>query len=81
MEDVDALIRYLMRVIDQEGDMDKAVRCVSWLGLLVDHDGNVSFAGGKEVGQGQEGWKAALERVREGVQEGIKGRGVAPVVF
>lgn len=83
VEDVDALIRYLMRVIDQEGDMDKAVRCVSWLGLLVvDHNNrDVSFAGGKEVGQGQETWKAALERVREGVQEGIKGRGVAPVVF
>lgn len=81
VEDVDALIRYLMRVIDQEGDMDKAVRCVSWLGLLVDHDGDVSCGGGKEVGQGQETWKAALERVREGVQEGIKGRGVAPVVF
>lgn len=81
VEDVDALIRYLMRVVDQEGDMDKAVRCVSWLGLVVDHQGGMSHAEGKEIGQGQEGWKAALDRVREGVQEGIKGRGVAPVVF
>lgn len=81
VEDVDALIRYLMRVIDQEGDMDKAVRCVSWLGLVVAHTEEVSCAGGKVVGEGQEGWKAALDRVREGVQEGIKGRGVAPVVF
>lgn len=81
VEDVDALIQYLMRVVDQEGDMDKAVRCVSWLGWVVDHQGEVSHVGGEEVGQGQEGWKAALERVREGVQEGIKGRGVAPVVF
>lgn len=81
VEDVDALIRYLMRVVDQEGDMDKAVRCVSWLGWVVDHQGEVSHVGGKEVGQGQEEWKTALGRVREAVQEGIRGRGVAPVVF
>lgn len=79
VEDVNALIRYLKRVVDEEGDMDKAVRCVSWLGHVVDQ-GEAAYAG-KEVGQGQEGWKVALERVREGVQEGIKGRGVAPVEF
>ena len=80
VEDVDALIRYLKRVVSQEeGDMDKAVRCVSWLGIVVDQ-GEATYAG-KEVGQGQEGWKAALDRVREGVQEEIRGRGVAPVVF
>lgn len=79
VEDVDALIGYLKRVVDQEGDMDKAVRCVSWLGYVVDQ-GEASYTG-KELGQGQEGWKAALDRVREGVQEGIRGRGIAPVVF
>lgn len=79
VEDVDALIGYLKRVVEQEGDMDKAVRCVGWLGYVVDQ-GEVPYAG-KELGQGQEGWKAALDRVREGVQEGIRGRGIAPVVF
>lgn len=79
VEDVDALIRYLKRVVDQEGDMDKAVRCVRWLGWILDQ-GEATYVG-KEVEQGHEGWKAALDRVREGLQEGIRGRGVAPVVF
>ncbi|KAK0515397.1 hypothetical protein JMJ35_002776 [Cladonia borealis] len=71
-EDVDALVKYLERVVREERDMAKAVALVRWLGWVVD-----------EVVEGGEGgvWGAAVERVKKGVQEAVRGRGLGEVVF
>ena len=68
-EDVDALITYLRKVIGEEKDMSKAVGVVKWLSWLVDD------------GVAVDEWKKALDRVVEGVQEAVKGRGLGPLTF
>ncbi|KAK3175103.1 hypothetical protein OEA41_002349 [Lepraria neglecta] len=70
-EDVDALVRYLKRVVGEEGDMEKAVSVTRWLGWVVDEgDGGESGVWGEAVG-----------KVREGVQEAVKERGLGAVEF
>ena len=67
-EDVDALVTYLRKVISEEKDMSKAVGIVKWLIWLVEGD-----AGNR--------WKEPLDKVVEGVQEAVKGRGLGPLTF
>lgn len=68
-EDVGALVAYLERVVGEERDMAKAVGVGSWLGWVVD-----------EVVEGGV-WGEAVERVRRGVQEAVRARGLGEVVF
>ncbi len=71
-EDVDALVGYLERVVREERDMAKAVGVVRWLGWVVDE-----MVEGGEKGA----WGTAVGRVRSGVQEAVRGRGLGEVVF
>ena len=71
-EDVDALVKYLERVVREERDMAKGVAVVRWLGWVVDE---VVEGGKRGV------WGTAVERVRRGVQEAVSGRGLGEVVF
>lgn len=71
-EDVDALVGYLERVVSIERDMAKAVAVVRWLGWVVD-EGVESDEGGV--------WGTAVERVRKGVQEAVRGRGLGELSF
>jgi DNA repair protein REV1 len=71
-EDAAALGRYLARVVgEEEGDMDKAVRCVRWLEWVV----------GEELGEGdaREEWRRAVDAVGVDVQEAVKRRGLGRV--
>ena len=68
-EDVDALVTYLKKVIGEEKDLSKAVGTVKWLNWLID-DGDTC-----------KGWKTALDKVVDGVQEAVKGRGLGPLAL
>ena len=76
-EDVDALVKYLGRVVGEEGDMEKAVSVGRWVGWVVDE--GVGDGGG-EV-RGDEVWKEAVGRVQEGVQRAVEERGLGRVEF
>lgn len=77
-EDVDALVKYLGKVVGEEGDMEKAVSVGKWLGWVVDE--GVGDDGG-EMGEGDRVWKEAVGRVQEGVQCAIEDRGLGRVEF
>jgi len=79
-EDVEALVKYLGRVVVEERDMNKAVALVKWLGWVVDEGGG---GGGEDEGheQGPAAWREALETVRDGVQDMVRQRGLGRVEF
>ena len=69
-EDVDTLRSYLMKVIQEEQDMNKAIAVVRWLKWLVE-----------EFGESNDmtGWRGAIARIEDGIQEAVKERGLGPV--
>lgn len=77
VEDVDALIKYLGKVVGEEGDMEKAVSVGRWLGWVVDE--GVGDGSGKV--EGDRVWKEAVGRVQEGVQLAVEERGLGRVHF
>lgn len=73
-DDVDALIRYLKRVVgDEESDMAKAVSVVRWLRWVVEETGR--------AGKANIEWQKAVERVEAGIQEVVKARGLGKLAF
>ena len=75
VEDADALIKYLGRVVCDERDMAKAVGVVGWLEWVVGE-------GEDEVeGFAKKNWDDAVERVKEGVQKAAQDRGLRSIVF
>ena len=70
-EDVVALAKYLRSVVTDEGDLNKAVSVAKWLRWLVD-----------EGGSGEDAvWIEAMGNIEQGVQEGVKERGLGRVEF
>lgn len=80
-EDLEALVRYLKRVVGEEGDMAKAVAVGRWLGWIVSEGVGGNDRGEGKVWEEKENWKAAVGRVEEGVQEAVRERGLGRVVF
>ncbi|KAL9138771.1 MAG: hypothetical protein Q9175_000037 [Cornicularia normoerica] len=76
-DDVDALIKYLGKVVGEEGDMEKAVSVGRWLGWVVDE----SLGDGSGMAEGDKVWKEAVGRVQEGVQGAVEERGLGRVEF
>ncbi|KAL5117415.1 deoxycytidyl transferase [Pleosporales sp. CAS-2024a] len=74
VEDVDALIKYLGKVVRDERDLDKAVGVVKWLTWVV---GDLV----EEEEVGSEKWKEALGRIRDGVGEAGRERGMGNISF
>jgi DNA repair protein REV1 len=74
VEDVEALGRYLERVILEEGDMEKAVGVVKWLGVGLDMRTFMS-----EILQAK--WAQTLRKLREMVQLAVKKKGLPPLAF
>lgn len=68
-EDVDALVKYLQRVVTEESDMDKAVCVGRWMDWVVGE------------GEGNDVWREAVEKVKAGLQEAVRGRGLGEVEF
>lgn len=71
-EDVDALVKYLKRVVAEERDLSKAVTLVKWLGWVIDQG-----VGSKDTGQ--TAWRDALANVRDDVQKMVAQRGLGRV--
>ncbi|KAF2730128.1 DNA repair protein [Polyplosphaeria fusca] len=67
LEDVGALVRFLGRVVGEEGDLGKAVGVVKWLEWVV---------GDMEEGMDGEKWAEAVDRVKEGVRGAAGERGL-----
>jgi DNA repair protein REV1 len=60
--------RYLRRVVLDERDMNKVVSLVRWLSWLIEESGNDN--------EGTRAWTAALDGMKEKVQEAVKERGL-----
>ncbi|KAI4843712.1 DNA repair protein [Aureobasidium sp. EXF-8845] len=76
-EDTAALVIYLVAVVKQERDVDKAVKMTKWLRIVVDQE-----VLEEEVGDDvKEGWGQACVDVRMGVQDAIVARGLPEVEF
>jgi DNA repair protein REV1 len=67
-EDVQALERYLRRVVVDERDLSKARGMVKWLAWLVEEDDT--------TGHGQDLWRNALESIKVSVQGAVQERGL-----
>ncbi|KAK2823872.1 hypothetical protein FQN49_007536, partial [Arthroderma sp. PD_2] len=89
-EDVEALTKYLRRVVLEEKDISKATDLVRWLGWLVNNsnsnDGNTTGDAGDldpstKTSPSITGWKGAVIKVRNGVSEAVAERGLPPVDF
>lgn len=73
IEDVQALERYLRRVVIDERDLAKTRGLVKWLSWLVEEDvGNE---------RGQRLWKNALENIKDSVQVAVSERGLGALAL
>ncbi|EON67858.1 hypothetical protein W97_07355 [Coniosporium apollinis CBS 100218] len=81
-EDVDSLVVYLGKVVGEERDLAKAVAVVRWMAWVLDEGGGSPMDGNgdgfRDVGAQVQspGWAKALERIKQGVQEAVKARGL-----
>lgn len=76
-EDTAALVTYLVAVVKQERDVEKAVKMTKWLRIVVEQE-----VLDEEVGDDvKEGWGQACVDVRTGVQDAIVARGLPEVEF
>jgi DNA repair protein REV1 len=72
-EDVGALVKYLVKVVVEERDANKAVGVVKWLSWVVDN------LEGEEVDEVV--WGEALERLKEGINGAARERGMGEMSF
>jgi DNA repair protein REV1 len=76
-EDTAALVTYLVAVVKQERDVDKAVKMTKWLRIVVEQE-VLEHEVGDDI---KEGWGQACVDVRTGVQDAIVARGLPEVEF
>ncbi|KAI0845148.1 DNA repair protein [Daldinia vernicosa] len=75
--DAEMLEKYLVRVVLEEKDMDKAAKLVRWLDYLVEDSGG---DGGEEMEyRGKETWREVVGRVKMEVQNAVRDRGLGPL--
>ncbi|KAH9909350.1 impB/mucB/samB family protein [Xylariomycetidae sp. FL2044] len=81
--DVEMLERYLVRVVVDEKDMDKALKLVRWLDYVVDEDeGEGEGEGGDETeGQGRQAWRDVVQSIKLEVQNAVQARGLGHLAF
>lgn len=70
-EDVEALSAYLGKVVSVEGNMDKAISVVDWIGWLV----------GELEERKQGPWVRVLDRLKEAVRDAVRARGLGEIDF
>jgi DNA repair protein REV1 len=82
-EDVEALGKYLKRVVGEEGDMGKAVAVAKWLGWVLGEEFEDVIVGTGDAvnGRAREKWKGAFENVKLAVLSAVKERGLGSVEF
>ncbi|KAF4455054.1 DNA repair protein REV1 [Fusarium austroafricanum] len=71
--DIEVLEQFLVKVIQEERDLEKATKLVKWLDVIVEQDGR--------KGRGQEIWRRSVEGIKGIVQDVVKQRGMAPLKF
>lgn len=76
-EDIDVLVDYLRKVIQEEQNMAKAIALGKWLARVVEAAEMDSESA--EHAKGIKRWQYTLEKVREGIQAAVKGRGLGKV--
>ncbi|KAK6948316.1 hypothetical protein Daesc_010082 [Daldinia eschscholtzii] len=75
--DVEMLEKYLVRVVLEEKDMDKAAKLVRWLDYLVEDSGGEG--GGEMEYRGKEAWREVVGQVKREVQNAVRERGLGPL--
>ncbi|KAK1452052.1 impB/mucB/samB family protein [Colletotrichum melonis] len=70
-DDVKVFEKYLVRVVSEERDMQKASKLVRWLDWLVEDDGS--------EGRGKQGWRKTVADIKAAVQRAVEQRGLGPV--
>lgn len=65
--DVDVFEKYLVRVVQEERDMEKASSLVKWLNVIVDQ---------ATANMGKEAWRASLRSIRNALKNAMKQRGL-----
>ncbi|GAD93616.1 DNA damage repair protein Mus42 [Paecilomyces variotii No. 5] len=88
-EDIEALSKYLRRVVLEEKDIEKAVSVTEWLGWLIS-DGREKNKEPTESStsetrdanaQSYQAWTTALDMIQESIQAAVQDRGLPPVEF
>lgn len=69
--DVEVFEKYLADVVLDERDLEKVVKLVKWLDLLVEHDG--------VEGNGKRIWRETMLSIKDSVQKAVVQRGLAPL--
>lgn len=74
--DVEVFEKYLARIVSEERDMDKARKLVRWLDWIIEEEDE------PEANQkGSEGWRDALDGVKNAVQKALNARGLGSMAF
>ncbi|KAH8840946.1 hypothetical protein MCOR27_007409 [Pyricularia oryzae] len=74
LRDTEVLETYLLKVIREERNLEKAQVLVAWLDWLVEEEEE-----GDSSGKGKKQWQAAVERIKRVVQEALAERGLGPM--
>jgi DNA repair protein REV1 len=69
--DLAVLEDFLVKVIQEERDLEKATKLVKWLDVIVEQDGR--------RGRGQEVWRRSVEAIKVIVQDAVKQLAMAPL--
>ncbi|KOS16621.1 DNA repair protein rev1 [Escovopsis weberi] len=70
--DAEVFEKFLVKVIKDERDLNKAATLVRWLDVLVEQ-------GGRKEGRGWRAWNDALREIKDVVQTAVRERGLAPM--
>ncbi|KAH7163240.1 hypothetical protein B0J13DRAFT_615830 [Dactylonectria estremocensis] len=69
--DVEVLEKFLVQVVQEERDLEKATKLVRWLDLVVEQN--------ERGGRGQRSWRRSVQSVKDAVQAAVRQRGMAPL--
>jgi DNA repair protein REV1 len=69
--DVEVFEKYLVKVVEEERDLEKVSKLVKWLDVLAAQD--------SRGGRGEKAWKKTVAGVKDVVQQAVARRGLAPL--
>ena len=69
--DIDVLEKFVVRVVQEERNLEKATKIVKWLDIVVEQDG--------VDGKGRQIWRRLVAGLKDAIQALVKERGMAPL--
>ncbi|KAI0195949.1 impB/mucB/samB family protein [Astrocystis sublimbata] len=69
--DVDMFVKYLVKLITEERDMDKAQKLIKWLDFLIDED--------ESQPSREKAWRVAIDEIKQGSHHAVRSRGLGPL--